>query len=169
MKCEHCGKNEVTFVYQSNLNGKVSEKHLCGECAEQMGYLKHITARSQRMMRSLFDDHFFGGSLLDDFFAPMPSLMGRMNRMLESPFDDFFADMPALNFHGDAKAEQPQQKQEELVSPEEQNGFSNERKLNALRVEMKQAVEQEKFERAAELRDQIRAMEAEGQARGENR
>jgi len=169
MKCEHCGKNEVTFVYQSNLNGKVTEKHLCGECAEQLGYLKNITARSQRMMRSLFDDRFFGGSLLDDFFSPMSSLMGRMNRMLESPFDDFFADMPALNFRGDVKAEQPQQKQEELVSPEEQNEFSNERKLNALRVEMKQAVEQEKFERAAELRDQIRAMETEGQARGESR
>ena len=27
MKCENCGKNEVTFVYQSNINGKVTEKH----------------------------------------------------------------------------------------------------------------------------------------------
>ena len=77
--------------------------------------------------------------------------------------------MPALNFHGEAEAKVPQQKQEELVSPEEQAGFSNERKLNALRVEMKQAVEQEKFERAAELRDQIRAMETEGQAQKESR
>lgn len=30
MKCENCGKNEVTFVYQSNINGKVEERHLCG-------------------------------------------------------------------------------------------------------------------------------------------
>lgn len=168
MKCEHCGKNEVTFVYQSNLNGKVTEKHLCGECAEQLGYMKHITAHNRRM-QSFMNDGFFGRSLLDDFFSPMPGFMGRMNRMLESPFDDFFADMPALNFHGETKAEQSQQKQEELVSPEEKNGFSKERQLNALRVEMKQAVEQEKFERAAELRDQIRAMEAEGQMREENR
>lgn len=36
MKCEHCGKNEVTFVYQSNVNGQVTEKHLCGECAEKL-------------------------------------------------------------------------------------------------------------------------------------
>ena len=28
MKCENCGKNEVTFVYQSNVNGQVEEKHL---------------------------------------------------------------------------------------------------------------------------------------------
>ena len=168
MKCEHCGKNEVTFVYQSNLNGKVTEKHLCGECAEQLGYLKQITAHSRRM-QNFMNGEFFGRSLLDDFFAPVPGLMGRMNRMLESPFDDFFADMPALNFRGNETKETPQQKQEELVSPEEQAGFSRERELNALRMEMKQAVEQEKFERAAELRDQIRTMEAEGRTQEESR
>ena len=26
MKCENCGKNEVTFVYRSNVNGHVEEK-----------------------------------------------------------------------------------------------------------------------------------------------
>lgn len=25
MKCENCGKNEVTFVYRSNVNGHVEE------------------------------------------------------------------------------------------------------------------------------------------------
>ena len=34
MKCENCGKNEVTFVYRSNVNGHVEEKHLCSDCAE---------------------------------------------------------------------------------------------------------------------------------------
>lgn len=168
MKCEHCGKNEVTFVYQSNINGKMTEKHLCGECAEQLGYLKQIKAQSRRM-QNFMNDGFFGRGLLDDFFSPMPGLMGRMNRMLESPFDDFFAEMPALKFHGDVKEEPSQQKQEELVSSEDQAGFSAERKLNALRMEMKKAVEQEKFERAAELRDQIRAMEAEGRTQDEGR
>ena len=168
MKCENCGKNEVSFVYQSNINGKVTEKHLCGECAEQLGYTKHIAAHNRRM-QSFLNDGFFGRSLLDDFFSPMPSLLGRMNRMLESPFDDFFADMPALNSNGETKTEQEQQKQEELVSQEEQNSFAHERKLNAMRVEMKNAVNQENFERAAELRDQIRAMEAEAQARKESK
>ena len=160
MKCEHCGKNEVAFVYRSNINGKVSEKHLCGECAEQMGYTGRIASHSRRMMQDLMGDGFFGRSLFDDFFSPMPGLLGRMNRMLESPFDDFFADMPALNSEGEHKQEQVSQKQENLVSEEEQKNFSNERELNALRMEMKRVVEQENFERAAELRDQIRAMEA---------
>ena len=33
--------------------------------------------------------------------------------------------------------------------------------MNALRMEMKKAVHQENFERAAEIRDQIKALEAE--------
>ena len=157
MKCENCGKNEVTFVYQSNINGKVTEKHLCSECAEKLGYTQKIAAHSQRMMQSFFDNSFFGGGFLDDFFSPVPSLMGRM---LENPFDDFFADMPALGAAPEQKQE-PQRKQDDLVGREEQSRFAYLRQLNALKMEMKKAVHQENFERAAELRDEIRKLETE--------
>lgn len=154
MKCENCGKNEVTFVYQSNVNGQVTEKHLCGECAEKLGYTQKLAAQSQRMMQN-----FFSGGLFDDFFTPFPSLLGRMNRMLESPFDDFFADMPALGAPAEARQE-PQKSQDTLLEQEEQNQISKTRQLNALRMEMQKAVAEENFERAAELRDQIHSMEA---------
>lgn len=154
MKCENCGKNEVTFVYQSNINGKVTEKHLCSECAEKLGYSQRVATHSQRMMQS-----FFGNSFFDDFFSPMPSLMGRMTRMLEDPFDDFFADMPALGAAPAQQEDQSQQKQDDLVGKEEQGRFAYMRQMNALKMEMKKAVHQENFERAAELRDQIRALE----------
>lgn len=154
MKCENCGKNEVTFVYQSNINGQVTEKHLCSECAEKLGYTQKLAAQSQRMMQN-----FFGGGLFDDFFTPFPSLLGRMNRMLESPFDDFFADMPALGAPAEARQE-PQKSQDTLLEQEEQNQISKTRQLNALRMEMQKAVQEENFERAAELRDQIHSMEA---------
>lgn len=154
MKCENCGKNEVTFVYQSNINGQVTEKHLCSECAEKLGYTQKLAAHSRSMMQN-----FFGGGLFDDFFTPFPSLLGRMNRMLESPFDDFFADMPALGAPAEAKQE-PQKAQDTLLEGEEQNQLSKTRQLNALRMEMQKAVQAENFERAAELRDQIHSMEA---------
>ena len=96
MKCENCGKNEVTFVYRSNVNGHVEEKHLCSDCAEKLGYTQRINAGS-RMMQNFFGNSLFGNGFFDDFFSPMPSLFGRMNRMLEDPFDDLFADMPALS------------------------------------------------------------------------
>ena len=157
MKCENCGKNEVTFVYRSNINGKVEEKHLCSECAEKLGYTQRINAQSRSMMQNFFGrNSLFGSGFFDDFFSPMPSLMGRM---LEDPFDDFFAEMPALSA---APARQTQEnKRDDLVGKEEQSRFSYLRQLNALKMEMKKAVHQENFERAAELRDQIRQMEAE--------
>lgn len=160
MKCENCGKNEVTFVYQSNINGKVEERHLCGECAEKLGYTQRVAAQSQRMMQS-----FFGGGFLEDFLSPMPSLLSRRGWLLEDPFDDFFADMPAL---GPARTEREtakEEKRDDLVNEEEQSRFARMRQMNALRMEMKKAVRQEDFEKAAQLRDQIHALE--GQHGGE--
>lgn len=166
MKCEHCGKNEVTFVYQSNVNGKVTEKHLCGACAQKLGYTRKVAAGRRDLMQSFFGDSFFGSGLLDDFFAPMPSLLGRMDRMLESPFEDFFDRMPALS---QAPAEQETQprtsKEQPEPAAEEENHFSRLRKKNALKMELKKAVHHEEFERAAQLRDELRALEAEEESK----
>lgn len=166
MKCEHCGKNEVTFVYQSNINGKITEKHLCGECAQKLGYTQKVAAGRRDLMQSFFGDSFFGGSLLDDFFAPMPSLLGRMDRMLESPFEDFFDRMPALTTAPAQQEEQPQTPTEQKESAaEEESHFSRLRRRNALKMELKKAVHHEEFERAAQLRDELRALEAEEESK----
>lgn len=161
MKCEHCGKNEVTFVYRSNINGKIETHHLCQDCAEKLGYTRKIFAqRPSSMINSFFgSDHFFGSDpFLDDFFSPMPSLLGRMGRMLEDPFDDFFDTMPALSA-APVKEAVKEEKKDDLVSCEEQSRFSYLRQLNALKLEQKKAIHEENFERAAELRDEIRKVE----------
>ena len=160
MKCENCGKNEVTFVYRSNVNGHVEEKHLCSDCAEKLGYTQRLGVQSQRMMQNLFGNSLFGNGFFDDFFSPMPSLMGRMNRMLEDPFDDFFAEMPALSASPAQQQDTKPEKKHDLVGQEDQSRFGYLRQMNALKMEMKKAVHQENFERAAELRDQIRSLEA---------
>ena len=152
MKCENCGKNEVTFVYQSNINGHVEEKHLCAECAEKLGYTQRVAAQHQRMMQGF--NSLFNGGILEDFFSPMPGLLNRRGWLLEDPFDDFFADMPAL---GAPAGQEP--KSDALVEPEEQSRFGQQREKNALQRELQEAVECENYERAAELRDQIRALE----------
>ena len=158
MKCEHCGKNEVTFMYRSSVNGNVTEQHLCGECAEKLGYTRTMAAHNRSMMQSFFNRN----SLFDDFFSPLPNLMGRSRWLLEDPFEDFFADMPALRSAArqEQEAAEPQKQQNELVDHEEQSRFSRMRRVNALRLEMKQAVGREDFERAAQLRDEIRTLEA---------
>ena len=165
MKCEHCGKNDVTFVYRSNINGRVEEHHLCRECAEKLGYTQYVQANGRSLMQNFFGrGSLFGDSWFGDMFTPMSNWMGRM---LEDPFDDFFAEMPALNA---APARQQEAgKEDNLVGQEEQSRFSYLRQLNALKMEMRKAVHQENFERAAELRDQIRQLEADHKEQKEQR
>jgi Uncharacterized protein with conserved CXXC pairs len=82
MKCEHCGKNEATFYYKSNINGNVTEHHLCSDCARELGY-----ADSMEKSFGSFGQGLFGG--FDDFFAPMPALAGRFFGAFEEMKPEF--------------------------------------------------------------------------------
>jgi protein arginine kinase activator len=146
MKCENCGKNEANFVYRSNINGRTEEHYLCQDCAEKLGYTRRFFDQRPSIM-----DSFFGNN---SFFSSMPSLMGRM---LESPFDDFFDEMPAI---GAAPVQEVQkERKDNLMSCEDQSRFSYLRQMNALKHAQKQAIDEEDFERAAQLRDEIHKLE----------
>lgn len=96
-------------------------------------------------------ERFFGDS---NVFNSVPAMMGRM---LESPLDDFFDAMPAI---GAASAQDIQEeKKDSLLSREEQSRFSYRRQMNALRLAQEKSIREEDFERAAQLRDQIRQLE----------
>ena len=146
MKCENCGRNEANFVYRSSINGRTEEHHLCQACAEKLGYTRRFFDQRPSVM-----DSFFGNK---SFFSSMPSLMGRM---LESPFDDFFDTMPAI---GAAPVQEVQEeKKDNLMSHEDQSRFSYLRQMNALKQAQEKAIAEEKFERAAQLRDEIHKLE----------
>ena len=81
---------------------------------EKLGYTQRLGAQSQRMMQSFFGNSLFGNDFFDDFFSPMPSLLGRRMKMLEDPFDDFFAEMPALSA---SPVQQQEAKQEKKGRP----------------------------------------------------
>lgn len=146
MRCENCGKNEANFIYRSSINGRTEEHHLCQACAEKLGYTRNFFDQRPSLV-----DSFFGNS---GFFDSMPSLMGRM---LESPFDDFFDTMPAIG--AGPVREVPVEKKEDLMSDEKQSRFSYLRQINALKLAQKKAIHEQDFERAAQLRDEIRELE----------
>ena len=146
MKCENCGRNEANFVYRSSINGRTEEHHLCQACAEKLGYTRSFFDQRPSVM-----DSFFGNN---SFFSSMPSLMGRI---LENPFDDFFDEMPAI---GAVPVQEVQkERKDNLLSCEEQRRFSYLRQMNALKHAQKKAIHEEDFERAAQLRDEIRKLE----------
>lgn len=146
MKCENCGRNEANFIYRSSINGRTEEHHLCQACAEKLGYTRSFFDQRPSVM-----DSFFGNN---NFFSSMPSLMGRM---LENPFDDFFDEMPAI---GAVPVQEVQkERKDNLLSCKEQRRFSYLRQMNALKHAQKKAIHEEDFERAAQLRDEIRKLE----------
>ena len=137
MKCEHCGMNEATFYCRSNINGKVTEVHLCPDCAEKLGY----TERLERQLRpaSLFGDDFFTRpfSLFEPLFGGLGS---RMLTEFPSPVEE--------------KPQEP----DGLLNAEEQQEMQKTRERNALETQLKAAVEREDFEEAIRLRDALKEM-----------
>ncbi len=145
MKCQNCGKNEATFYYKSNINGRVMESHLCPECARQLGLVQDMR---RPMMSSFWDD--------DDFFT-------RPFRMLEPLLGGFgsrllteFPEPVDVTQQARRAAEEP--REDNLVQGDEREQLSRRRQRNALETQLRHAVETENFEEAARLRDQLRSL-----------
>lgn len=145
MKCQNCGKNEATFYYKSNINGRVMESHLCPEFARQLGLVQDMR---RPMMSSFWDD--------DDFFT-------RPFRMLEPLLGGFgsrllteFPEPVDVTQQARRAAEEP--REDNLVQGDEREKLSRQRQRNALETQLRHAVETENFEEAAKLRDQLRSL-----------
>lgn len=136
MKCEHCGVNDATFYCKTSVNGRTTQTHLCHDCAEKLGYTQSLQQAMRRGQRRLFDPF----ALLGDF--------GMMPRTILTEF-------PAPS--EDAAAEGTPQP--ELVDTIEATKLQEERKRNALRSQLQNAIAEERYEDAAKLRDELKALE----------
>ena len=145
MKCQNCGKNEATFYYKSNINGRVMESHLCPECARQLGLVQDMR---RPMMSSFWDD--------DDFFT-------RPFRMLEPLLGGFgsrlLTEFPEpVDVTQQARRAAEETREASLVQGDAREKLSRQRQRNALETQLRHAVETENFEEAAKLRDQLRSL-----------
>ena len=144
MKCDRCGKNEATFYYKSNINGRVTEAHLCPDCARAMGYAGSMSGR----MSSWFDDDWFDRPfrMLEPFFGGFGS---RMLTEFPQPVDVL----------EQAQSAGPESSAaEELLPKDEAMSLALERKRNALETQLHNAVAEERYEAAARLRDELKAL-----------
>lgn len=175
MMCQNCGKNAATTHIKTIVNGTLTEYDLCAECAKEKGYANFFK-----------DMPFDLGSLMGGFIG---TPQGRSTAQRCSKCGASFAEisesgkigcaecykifrdrlMPTVNrIHGTAKHKgkipgtaalrivEPAGKMAVAVSP-----------IEAKRAELKKAIEAQDFERAAVLRDEIRAMEKGGEDHAE--
>lgn len=164
MKCQNCGKYEANFHYSSNVNGHITEQHLCQECAATME--GSVFAGAQREMEdgpNVQQSLFYPESMFDG-----NSLWDNMTNMSRSIFSDFWNSpkivmiSPATYKPGPSMVSSaPADTRVKSIPVDAGDKFKKRREINKLRSEMISAVKEENFERAAELRDQIYSLEKE--------
>lgn len=158
MKCQNCGKKEATVKYYENINGKKEEYHFCSECAKKYG----IGISDFANFSDIFSPMFLNfpefekeeivcdkcGYTLEDY-----SKTG----MLGCPscydtFKDTLDDM-LVRMHGKNRHIKLEENKSEKNSKEE--------KIKKLKEEIKNCIDKEDYEKAAKLRDEIKALEGE--------
>lgn len=149
MKCENCGKEEVNYHFTSNINGNVTEKHLCAECAAKLGF----TGQSMRMPEMSFEDAFM------NLFGGRPSR--RMTTGYGLMFPTFI--IPTVSVLVPSTAHEENTDNQAAATTETKTEIDTEmqkrREINILREQMHQAANAEEYEKAAVLRDSINKLE----------
>ena len=133
MKCQKCGQNEVNFYYSTNVNGEVSETYLCAKCVSVAGY----------DIMSLLDI----GNMFDELI-PVPVL--GVVRQLQPGKRKTYVCTPVLETACECGSSQA------LNSENKTDTEMTERR--ELNMQMRIAIENEEFEKAAEIRDKIKAL-----------
>lgn len=174
MLCQKCKKNTATVYYKENINGKVTEYSLCPDCAAELE--KNGVIKLENPVDRLFGENLFDFSpLFSGFLGGLDRVLGSGREAKRCPvcgstFDDIvrsghigctqcyetFADELSATvnqLHGGAK---PAGRVPKRFSEK----HSREQQISSLKAELQAAVEKQEFERAAELRDKIKELEA---------
>lgn len=157
MLCQKCHKNQATVHTVTIVNGVKDEKYLCSECAGENELAMNFSFPSM--------NDFFG-----DFFEPQRTLQQALkcdscgtsfedfNRtgLLGCPecYENFRSRLAPIikKTQGGNTAHKPETDAKEHISEEKSE-------LKELKRKLKAAIKDEKYEEAAELRDEIRKLE----------
>lgn len=157
--CDRCGKQVATINYHENKNGAVRELHLCAACAAKMG----IGIFQEDLLGHLSSFSLFSPTAQSAKKSPACPLCGTTLAQIQkkgkfgcSGCYDAFGDRLDLSpYVGKGyQGETP----EEVKAPEKQKA-SAEDEIASLKAALQKAVAAENYEKAAKLRDEIRAKE----------
>lgn len=164
MKCQHCNHNEATTHIKKNINGNVTEMHLCSDCARELGVMEEFSPES------FFNDTFFGNFL--GAGVPAMNILSGIDHCeyCGSTFNDIvksgrvgcancyskFEDrlQPTITkMHGNAK-----HIGKNVTYTEEKEAETEISEIDKLKNDLKLAIKEQRFEDAAVLRDKINEM-----------
>ncbi|MBQ9992714.1 MAG: UvrB/UvrC motif-containing protein [Firmicutes bacterium] len=157
MLCDNCKKNPATVHMVKVINGVKTEQHLCAECAQKNNELSF----NKDSIADFFP--FFGQmpQVKKAAFEPCPTCGMSFAELQKSGlvgcdkcyahFKPYIAQLlPRIQKGNEHQGKVPGKDYAELTKAKE---------LQALKTEMTKCILAEEFEKAAELRDKIRALE----------
>lgn len=172
MLCEHCHKREATMHYTQVINGQHTEAHLCAECASKDPLLgRHAMGRMGPLMGSFFENALFRdwwrepegrfgeiscpscGTTLD--MISHENMMGcpECYETFREKLKPFFRKTQEGTKHVGKVPGSPEEHTDESVSPE----------VKALREKLASLIEEENYEEAARIRDEIKQLTSKGE------
>lgn len=159
MKCEKCNKNEATFYYSSNINGVRTERHLCADCAREEGFGNAMDIGGGDVFGDVFGELFSGG-MFSDFFAPARSMLSSFGSFGMPVRGMIAPSAPEADFvqRSRGAAVEPLEESETRIPDDAGGDVRARRELEALKNQLSDAVRDENFEKAIELRDKIKKL-----------
>lgn len=156
MLCENCKKNAATTYLKQTLNGQTTEIFLCDECAGKLGVdkgIKNFGAGLGSMLPELFRQSGEIAELRCPTCGTLYSTISKSGMVGCDRCYNVFAqrlDPVIKRMHGSRK---------HVGKVSASFAKSPENKTDALKRQLRQAIEKEDFEAAAILRDKIRNIE----------
>lgn len=167
MICEKCNKKEAVTHIRQNINGVQTEMHLCEDCAKEFNglfeneygkFFSNFGFGIDSMLGSMFGQDFLPDNLISDASPKCPLCGATLNSIRKTGnagcskcyevFGKHF--MPLIQrIHGKTT-------HNGRVPASAKGIIETKNKLNELEKNLKYAIEAQEFEKAAELRDEIK-------------
>lgn len=159
MKCQSCGKKEATVKYYENINGVKKELHFCSDCASKLGFA-HFPDIFSPMFVSI-PDYFEEEELrcpkcnytLDDYTKTGLFGCPECYNTFSDNLDELFLKIHGKNRHVKVKNIDNANKNEKKKKTTKGD------KLQELKDKLQELIKEEKYEKAAVIRDKIREIE----------
>jgi len=165
MLCDKCKKNEATINFAQVANNKKVEYHLCEECAEKLGFknpLKNVPFPLSDFLTSMVDKDIKEktgalvqvncsqcGLTFTEFSKTGKFGCGKCYRAFKTQLDDLLRKIHGSNRHVGKFPD---------TSPEKLKPLIKERELQK---RLREAIKNEDYEVAAEIRDKLKSMVSE--------
>jgi len=153
MLCNECSKRNATLMINTNINGKQKTVHLCSQCASKLGLPSF--GISDNLLSTFFNNTDFSQMLSTNVCPECGYRLEQLNQTGFLGCDKCYESFETQLLPVIKRIQGSTTHKQDISDIEQPN------KIEKLKEELKAAIEIEEYERAAQIRDSIKALEKE--------